>query len=135
MSGAKSQGLSSVNSVWLSGCGVPCAAAAEEPRIDERLRGPALGEDWAAWAEAWHALDAGPIAALLDGADGTMLTLAGERHHRPFSLQTTSAWQRMRTLWHRAPAHQVLERCERRAAAPKARTPPWGTGRQAKGVP
>ena len=105
----ESQGLSSVNSVWLSGCGAPCATAAEEPLIDERLRGPALSEDWAAWAEAWHALDAGPIAQLLDGADGNVLTLAGERHHRPFALQPTSAWQRMRTLWQRTPAHQVLE--------------------------
>ena len=31
-----------------------------EPLLDERLRGPALADDWAAWAEAWHALDAGP---------------------------------------------------------------------------
>lgn len=105
----ESQGLSSVNSVWLSGCGAPLAASGEEPRIDDRLRGPVLGEDWAAWAEAWHALDAGPITALLDGADGTVLTLAGERSHRPFTLQHTSSWQRLRTLWQRAPVHQLLE--------------------------
>lgn len=105
----ESQGLTSVNSLWLSGCGVPRAASGELPHIDDRLRSAALGEDWAAWAEAWHALDAGPIAALLDGADGTMLTLAGERRHQPFALRQPSAWQRMRALWQRAPVHQMLD--------------------------
>ncbi|HET9204622.1 MAG TPA: hypothetical protein VFO28_00180 [Burkholderiaceae bacterium] len=103
------QGLASVNSVWLSGCGTGRAARAEEPRVDQRLRGPALGEDWAAWAEAWQALDAGPIASLLHAHDGAVLTLAGERRTQPFTLQPTSAWQRMRSLWQRAPAHRVLE--------------------------
>jgi hypothetical protein len=105
----ESQGLSSVNSVWLSGCGALRAAAGEEPHIDERLRSPALAEDWAAWAEAWHALDAGPVRQLLDGANGSVLTLAGERRYQPFTFQHTSAWQRMRTLWQRAPVHQLLE--------------------------
>jgi hypothetical protein len=105
----ESQGQSSVNSVWLSGCGAPRAASGEAPHIDGRLRSPALGEDWAAWAEAWHALDAGPVRELLDGANGSVLTLAGERRYQPFTLQTSSAWQRMRTLWQRAPVHHVLE--------------------------
>jgi hypothetical protein len=105
----ESQGLSSVNSLWLSGCGAPGATRGEAPFIDERLRSPALCEDWAAWAEAWHALDAGPVRQLLDGADGSMLTLAGERRHQQFTVQHTSAWQRMRTLWQRAPVHRVLE--------------------------
>jgi hypothetical protein len=105
----ESQGLPSVNSVWLSGCGAPRPATGEVPQVDERLRGPALGEDWAAWAEAWHALDAGPIAALLDAADGSMLTLAGECRSQAFTLQHGSTWQRVRALWQRAPVHHVLE--------------------------
>jgi hypothetical protein len=105
----ESQNLSSVNSVWLSGCGAPRAAGREVPRIDDRLRCPALQEHWAAWAEAWHALDAGPIRQLLDGGDDSVLTLAGERRAQPFTLQHTSAWQRMRTLWQRTPAHRLLE--------------------------
>jgi len=105
----EAQGLASVNSLWLSGCGTARAGRAAEPRVDERLRGPALGEDWAAWAEAWQALDAGPIASLLREQDGAMLTLAGERRTQPFTLLHTSAWQRMRSLWQRAPAHRVLE--------------------------
>jgi hypothetical protein len=105
----EAQGLTSVNSVWLSGCGVPCTVGAAEPRVDDSLRSPALGEDWAAWAEAWHALDAGPIAGLLEANEKTVLTLAGERRAQPFTLQHTSAWQRLRTRWQRAPAHRVLE--------------------------
>jgi len=105
----ESQGLASVNSVWLSGCGAPREAPGAAPQVDARLRGPALSEDWAAWAEAWNALDAGPIAQLLHDTDGSVLTLAGERCHRSFTLQHTSAWQRMRSLLQRAPLHQVLE--------------------------
>jgi hypothetical protein len=105
----EAQDLSSVNSVWLSGCGTARANGDAEPRIDDRLRGPALQEHWAAWAEAWHALDAGPVRQLLDGGDGGVLTLAGERCYRPFTLRHTSAWQRMRTLWQRTPAHRSLE--------------------------
>ena len=107
----EAQGLSAVNSVWLSGCGVSRhdAATHPAPQVDGRLRSAALGEDWAAWAEAWHALDAGPIAALLEAGDDTVLTLAGERHAQPFMLQHLSAWQRVRSLWQRAPAHRVLE--------------------------
>jgi hypothetical protein len=105
----EAQGLVSVNSVWLSGCGTARTAGAVEPRVDERLRGPALGEDWAAWAEAWQAIDAGPIASLLREPDGAVLTLAGERRTQAFTLQRPSAWQRVRSLWQRAPAHRVLE--------------------------
>jgi hypothetical protein len=102
------RGLPSVNSVWLSGCGVAHGPAAAEPEVDDRLRRPALGEDWAAWAEAWHALDAGPIASLLNRADAR-LTLAGERRAQAFTLQHPSPWQRLRALWQRTPAHRVLE--------------------------
>lgn len=103
--------LDSVNSLWLSGCGAAHEAPeSSAPHLDERLRAPALSEDWAAWAEAWHALDAGPIAALLDAADGSMLTLAGERRAQPFTLHPTSAWQRLRARWQQPMVHQVLER-------------------------
>lgn len=105
----ESRDLPSVNSVWLSGCGAPRAGGGAAPHIDDRLRSPALQEHWAAWAEAWHALDAGPIRELLDGADGHVLTLAGERRHRGFVLQHTSAWQRLRMQWQRVPVRRLLE--------------------------
>jgi hypothetical protein len=51
----EAQGLLPVNSFWLSGCGVAQEAVPGTPcSVDERLRGPALAEDWAAWVKAWR---------------------------------------------------------------------------------
>jgi len=98
------RGLLPVNSVWISGCGrheggAPPAALL----VDERLRAPLLGGDWAAWAEAWVALDAGPVARGLDLArDGrpVRLTLCGERLAQSYASVPSSAlqslWQRLR---------------------------------------
>ncbi|MGZ5156122.1 MAG: hypothetical protein ACXWJA_06960 [Caldimonas sp.] len=99
-----------VNSFWLSGCGrrQPVNETAT-PEIASALRTPLLGADWAAWAEAWRALDAGAIARLLgrarDGA-AAALTLCGERAAARFELQPRSLWQRLRAT--RTPAHDVL---------------------------
>ncbi|HEU5296440.1 MAG TPA: hypothetical protein VFU71_16800 [Burkholderiaceae bacterium] len=101
-------GLAAINSLWLSGCGVLESAPVPAPRIDERLRAPALNEDWAAWAEAWHALDAGPLAALLDAGDDATLTLAGERHALTLACTGGSVWHQLRTWWRRPAAYQVL---------------------------
>ena len=109
----ESQGLPLVNSFWLSGCGrLPALAtpSGPPPTLDERLRAPALAEDWAAWAEAWRTLDAGPIAALQRGADATTrLTLCGERRAQSFTLQPQGLWQRLAGTWRRLSALAVLE--------------------------
>jgi hypothetical protein len=82
----EAQGLAAVNSFWLSGSGAAQAdgpgATAGAVRFDTSLRGPALAEDWDAWARAWSLLDEGPIAALLERArraEPWRLTLCGER--------------------------------------------------------
>ena len=85
----EAQGLAPVNSFWLSGTGAApqTQTLPTDCQVDERLRRPALAEDWATWREAWQALDAGPIRQCLDTllAGGPVhLTLAGERaaeHH------------------------------------------------------
>ena len=109
----EAQGLPLVNSFWLSGCGrLPALATPSDPppTLDERLRAPALAEDWAAWAEAWRALDAGPIAALHRGAKATTrLTLCGERRAQSFMLQPQGLWQRLSGAWRRPSALAVLE--------------------------
>jgi hypothetical protein len=99
-----------VNSFWLSGCGrrQPANDAAT-PEIAPGLRTPLLGADWAAWAEAWQALDRDAIARLLaDAREGraTALTLCGERASARFALAPRTLWQRLRGR--RAPAHEML---------------------------
>ena len=107
----EASGLPSVNSFWLSGCGrLPGAAPAERDTVvDDRLRGPALGEDWAAWCEAWRALDAGPLAALLRGATPARITLCGERLALPFAPQPRGWWHRLSAGWRKPALHSVLE--------------------------
>ena len=102
-----------VNSFWLSGCGKAQPAAPDAAlTVDARLRAPALAEDWAAWADGWRALDAGPIAAMLADAqrgEPVSLTLCGERHAQRFETGGQSAWQRLTRHWRGAPVHAVLE--------------------------
>lgn len=105
------RGALTVNSFWVSGCGRHQRAdAANAPEVANHLRSPLLGGDWAAWAEAWRALDAGPLATLLEraqaGAPAT-LTLCGERSAARWSLAPRSLWQRLRTP--RVAAAAVLE--------------------------
>mgnify|MGYP007073185630 CR=1 FL=1 len=88
-----------VNSFWLSGCGalgaVPTGAA---PVVDDRLRGPALHEDWPAWLAAWRALDEGPLRELARrrGFGETVeLTLCGESGSAHWTLPPASTWRRL----------------------------------------
>ena len=106
------RGLLPVNSFWLSGCGVAQPEAAGTPLVDERLRGPVLADDWAAWCKAWATLDAGPLAALLARAKSgqpAALTLCGERAWARFEAAPRSLLQRLRGLWSPPSPHTVLE--------------------------
>ncbi|HRP27983.1 MAG TPA: hypothetical protein PLG77_06090 [Burkholderiaceae bacterium] len=94
----EARGALAVNSFWLSGCGVrQTPSAAPDLHVDDALRASALAEDWADWADAWRALDAGPIAELLRAAgrgEPVALTLCGERHAQRFEASRQSFWQR-----------------------------------------
>lgn len=110
----EARGELAVNSFWLSGTGrtQPVAAGAAEPLLDERLRGPWLAGDWAAWAEAWHALDAqrlGDLWARAARGEAVSLTLCGERIAQRFDSVRRGAWQRLTQGWRRAAADRVLE--------------------------
>ena len=108
-------GLPTINSFWLSGCGrLPTNnMPTEVPQVDNRLRGPALTDDWAAWCEAWRALDAGPIASLLRQPGSPRLTLCGERFAQPFTLQQRPRWphllQHLLQRWRQPSSTSVLE--------------------------
>lgn len=104
----EARGLLPVNSFWLSATGTwQPAIEAAAPQVDARLTLPALGEDWYAWVQHWHALDAGPIADLAQ-RPGARLTLCGEARAITYTYQKPSLWQRLRPT--------------RRAAAPLLET-------------
>ncbi len=106
------RGELAVNSFWLSGCGKVQPSRAEAAAdVETGLRAPLLAGDWAAWADAWRALDAGPLARLLAavraGTPAT-LTLCGERSAARFERASRSPWQRLGSAWRRTRPHDVL---------------------------
>ena len=98
------RGLPVVNSFWVHGTGslpkpAPTpATTATAPTVPTTLRDAALREDWRAWAAAWAALDAGPVAALLRQAESgapVQLTLSGERNALGFHSAPRGLAQRI----------------------------------------
>ena len=106
------RGALAVNSFWLSGCGrLPATPKGDEPTQITTLRKPSLDGDWAAWAEAWTALDSGPLAALAARASAgepVTLTLCGERTAATFAPEQRSWLGRLRASWRPVEPHDVL---------------------------
>ena len=108
----EARGALTINSFWLSGCGRFQPADGSAVVIDETLREPLLADDWAAWADAWHALDAGPLMRLRDAVSQgrqSTLTLCGERSAQRYEALPQSLLQRVTGRWKVSPAHTVLE--------------------------
>ncbi|WP_182118695.1 phosphoglycerate mutase [Acidovorax sp. FHTAMBA] len=99
------RGLPVINSFWVHGTGVlvsPPASAATAPTVPTTLRDAALNEDWRAWAAAWTALDAGPVADLLRTAESgaaVQLTLCGDRNALAFHSAPRTLAQRFQSLF------------------------------------
>ena len=106
----EARGQLPVNSFWLSGCGVrqPTRSANDLVVLDA-LRRPALHEDWAAWREAWQALDAGPIAEALQSRKPVTLTLGGERSAQRFESQAGGWWSQLSSRWRAVDVAAILE--------------------------
>ena len=106
------RGALTLNSFWLSGCGRRQPDAGAVVDVNDSLRAPLLAEDWAAWAEAWRALDAGPLAQLLGATRAKLpvaLTLCGERHAQRFESAPRSLWRQLGARWSATEPHTVLE--------------------------
>ncbi|WP_372826274.1 phosphoglycerate mutase [Polaromonas sp.] len=95
------RGLAPVNSFWVTGAGVleHALPAAQDLRVETRLRGPALRRDATAHAQAWQAVDADTCAdllALLRAGGQARLTLCGERAAQSFVLAPTGFWPKFK---------------------------------------
>ncbi len=98
----EAQRLPSLNGVWFSGVGaLPALPTATAPQLDDTLRQAALHGGRSAWQAAWAALDAGPLAELLQrqrAGEPLTLWLCGERWARRWvSAPAATGWaQRLR---------------------------------------
>jgi hypothetical protein len=107
----EARGALSVNSFWLSGCGRHQDAEPAAVQLDGSLRAPLLAQDFAAWAEAWQALDGSAVAELLARAqrnETVALTLCGERSAQRFENLPRSLRQRLSGRWQAAAPHHIL---------------------------
>jgi len=96
-----------VNSFWISGTGDLPAPALElqghwPASAPRSLAQAVFSEDWAAYAAAWQALDAGEIAQLLArqrAGDTVRLSLCGESSAQTFETRRTSLWSKFSSLF------------------------------------
>ncbi|MDD5030932.1 MAG: phosphoglycerate mutase [Rhodoferax sp.] len=110
-------GLPPVNSFWLSGTGALPAGytapeAATQPVVVDALRAAALGENWAAWQQAWQTLDTTDIQPLLTAAQRgqpVVVTLCGERGWQSWHTQALSPWQKLKRLFGVPPLQDILK--------------------------
>ena len=110
------QGLQAINSFWISGAGALPADSAAAPNVDEpvmpmALRDAAVREDWAAWSQAWQALDAGAVAQALQRlqqGQAVTLTLCGERSAQRFEARPVGLMRRIKQLFGIPPAQHIL---------------------------
>ncbi len=107
-----------VNSFWLSGSGAlperdtATVSVAEAPTTPRKLAQAVFNDDWAAYAAAWAALDAGDIAQLLarqKAGQTVRLTLCGDRHAQTFESAKTSLFNQIKNLFSPMPLYSLLE--------------------------
>lgn len=109
------RGALPVNSFWISGTGALPAGFADAPpqglRVSDALRASALAEDWAAWAQAWQALDATECKALtgaMNAGEAVQITLCGERAAQSFGPAQRGVWSRFLSVFTGEPASNRL---------------------------
>jgi hypothetical protein len=113
------RGAPMVNSFWLSGTGdlPPHSAPVLQATVLDALRAPALRDDPLGWAQAWQALDAGPLAELVKslrnspalGASHIALTLCGNHRAQTWRQQPRSLWRRLSAIFDAARPASILK--------------------------
>ena len=108
-----------VNSFWLSGTGAlpslpsfPALGANAQVSVPRGLAQAAFTDDWAAYAQAWTALDAGDIAGLLRRqrmGETVRLTLCGERNAQTYESSRPGLLARISSLLTPTPPVEVLK--------------------------
>ena len=104
-----------VNSFWISGTGdLPsatsgetltpafCQGKKEQVSVPRSLAQAVFREDWASYAQAWAALEAGDIAALLarqQRGESVRLTLCGESGAQTFETHRAGLWTKFSSLF------------------------------------
>jgi hypothetical protein len=96
-----------VNSFWISGTGdLPPAAMppGQRPQVSvpRSLAEAVFREDWAGYAQAWAALEAGDIAGLLArqrAGEPVRLTLCGDSSAQTFETHRAGLWRQISSLF------------------------------------
>lgn len=113
------RGAPMANSFWLSGTGdlPPHSAPVLQATVLRELTAPALRDDPPGWAQAWQALDAGPLAKLVaalkssptPGAAPIALTLCGNQRAQTWRQQPRSLWRRLSAVFDAASPATILK--------------------------
>jgi hypothetical protein len=105
------------NALWFSGAGaLPHATPAPSLRTSVQvmpgLKGAALAEDWPAWTDAWHQLDATLMPDLLAAqarGEPVQLSLCGERHAQTWAAQPLGWMQKLKAKFTSQPPSNLLK--------------------------
>ena len=111
-----------VNSFWLSGTGALPACKAgnalaqrgrEQVSVPRSLALAVFNDDWAAYTQAWAALDTGEIAQLLAhqrAGETVRLTLCGDRNALTFASSHPGLFTKFSNLLSPKPLWNLLEK-------------------------
>ena len=108
----EARGVPTINSIWISGCGVHREACGTPIERLDALRAPLLAMDWVGWADTWRELDAGPLKALLqrhEAGERVSLTLCGDRAAQRFETQPRSLLRSVARRWQAPSVPSILE--------------------------
>lgn len=110
----EARGQIPINAFWLHGAGLlsdappPQGGPLPQAHVEvlDALHTPAQQENWDAWASAWAALDAGPLAQLqthVEGGGMVYLTLSGEQSAMTWHTAPRNLWQKILSVFRPKP--------------------------------